>query len=70
VDELILTISDNGRGLPEGHVIAPTSYGLRGMRERVSQLDGQILFDSPPGGGMRVTVILPVAAGNSREGEI
>jgi PAS domain S-box-containing protein len=69
VDEVILTISDNGRGLPEGHVIAPTSYGLRGMRERVAQLDGQILFDSPPGGGMRVTVILPVAAGNSRERE-
>jgi PAS domain S-box-containing protein len=70
VDEVILTISDNGRGLPEGHLIAPTSYGLRGMRERVAQLDGQILFDSPPGGGMRVTVILPVAAGNSREGGI
>src|SRR5665647_155847 len=42
-EEIILTISDNGRGLPEGHVIAQTSYGLRGMHERVAQLDGQIL---------------------------
>ena len=69
-EEVNLSISDNGRGLPEGHVIAQTSYGLRGMRERVAQLDGQIIFDSPPGGGLRVTVILPLAAGHNREGGI
>lgn len=64
-DEIILSISDNGRGLSEGHVIAQTSYGMRGMRERVAQLDGRIIFDSPTGGGLRVTVILPLAAGNN-----
>lgn len=69
-EEINLSISDNGRGLPEGHVIAQTSYGLRGMRERVAQLDGQIRFDSPPGGGLRVMVILPPAAGNNKEKKI
>ena len=68
-EEIILTISDNGSGLPEGHVIAQTSYGLRGMRERVAQLGGQILFDKPPGGGLRLTVILPVTV-QGKEGEI
>ena len=69
-DEIILSISDNGSGLPEKHVIAQTSYGMRSMRERVAQLDGQILFDTPPGGGLRVTVILPATAGQNREGRI
>lgn len=69
-DEVVLSISDNGRGLPKKHIIAQTSYGMRGMRERVAQLDGQIIFDSPPGGGLRVTVILPLAAGQDKEGEI
>ncbi len=69
-DEIILSISDDGRGLPEDHVIAQTSYGLRGMRERVAQLDGQILFNSPQGGGLRVTVILPLVSGHIKEEEI
>jgi PAS domain S-box-containing protein len=66
-NEIVLTISDNGRGLPEKHVIAQTSYGMRVMRERVAQLNGQILFDVPPGGGLRLTVILPLAADDSEE---
>ena len=61
-EEIILSISDNGCGLPEQHVIAQKSYGMRGMRERVAQLEGQIKFDRSPGGGLRVTVILPLAA--------
>jgi PAS domain S-box-containing protein len=66
-NEIVLTISDNGRGLPEKHVIAQTSYGMRVMRERVAQLNGQILFDVPPSGGLRLTVILPLAADDSEE---
>ena len=68
-DEIVLTISDNGRGLPEKHVVAQNSYGMRVMRERVAPLNGQILFDIPPGGGLRLTVILPLAADNSKEEE-
>ncbi|OGS91864.1 MAG: hypothetical protein A2Z95_10270 [Gallionellales bacterium GWA2_60_18] len=67
--ETVLTISDNGCGLPEGHVIAPTSYGMLGMRERAEQLGGRINFYSPPDGGFSVTAILPLSADSKREEE-
>jgi two-component system sensor histidine kinase UhpB len=57
--EIMLSINDNGRGMPENHVATSTSYGLLGMTERVEQLDGMIRFDTTPGGGFGVTVILP-----------
>ncbi|MBL6987354.1 MAG: PAS domain S-box protein [Methylobacter sp.] len=65
----ILTISDNGCGLPEEHIIAPTSYGMLGMRERTEQLGGRINFYSPPGGGFSVTVMLPQTTDNKNEGK-
>ncbi len=59
-NEAVLSISDNGCGLPQEHTVAPTSYGIRGMRERVEQLGGKIGFDSAPGGGLRVTATIPL----------
>jgi PAS domain S-box-containing protein len=65
----ILTISDNGCGLPEGHTISPTSYGMLGMRERTEQLGGRINFYSSSGGGFSVTVMLPQPTDNQNEGK-
>lgn len=65
-EEVTLSISDNGRGAPEGHVVASNSFGLRGMNERVEQLGGNISFNSTLGGGFNVTVILPLPAESKR----
>ena len=62
-EEVALSVSDNGIGLPGGHVIAPDSYGIRGMFERAVQLGGQIKFNNLPGGGLGVAVILPLNIG-------
>jgi signal transduction histidine kinase len=59
---VFLSIGDNGCGIPEGHVIASTSYGMRGMRERIEQLGGEIKFAGTPGHGLRVTINLPLTA--------
>jgi len=55
-----LSIADNGCGIPEEIVIPSTSYGIRGMRERVAQMGGEIKLGNVPAGGFRVSVNLPV----------
>lgn len=58
-DLVKLSVRDNGCGLPEGKTVAPTSFGLRGMRERVAQLGGEIKLLSPSHGGFQIVVTLP-----------
>jgi PAS domain S-box-containing protein len=65
--EIALTVSDNGRGIKEGQDIAHTSYGIRGMRERVEQLGGEIRFACPPTGGLSLIVILSMPDGSVTE---
>ena len=66
-EEVVLSIIDNGRGIPEDHAVSSGSYGIRGMRERAEQLNGKIKLDIPPGGGFSVTVILPLPTDNKEE---
>ena len=60
---LILTISDDGKGMPNG-VLERTSQttsigiGIGGMRERVAQLDGRLEIETG-GGGTIVRAIVP-----------
>jgi signal transduction histidine kinase len=53
-DILILIISDDGVGGAD-----PTGSGLRGLADRAAALDGQLIIDSPPGTGTRLTIRLP-----------
>jgi len=53
-----LQVRDDGRGLPpdaEQH-----GFGLRGLRERASQLGGELHLDSRPGEGTRLSLRLPL----------
>jgi signal transduction histidine kinase len=54
---LHVEIRDDGAG---GAQLSPGG-GLDGLRDRVDALDGRFELDSPPGGGTRVSVEIPLA---------
>jgi signal transduction histidine kinase len=58
-DCLRLQVRDDGVGGAD----PSTGSGLRGLRDRVDALDGNLELDSPPGGGTTVTVEIPVEQG-------
>jgi len=59
--DIAVQVDDDGRGVsllddhPEG-----TGSGIRGMRERATALGGRFEAGPRPGGGFRVTAILPI----------
>ena len=57
----MLSVRDNGRGIPESQVSAPGSLGLIGMRERARSWNGDVAFKGLPGQGTTVTVWIPRA---------
>ncbi len=57
---LIITVTDDGRGLPaERHV----GLGLHSMRERTEELGGTCQVEALPAGGTRVLAHLPLPSG-------
>lgn len=57
--ELVLTVADNGQGMPD-HV--SEGGGLTGMRERAMLIGAALLINSAPGAGVEVTMRLGMGA--------
>ncbi|HEX8752530.1 MAG TPA: GAF domain-containing sensor histidine kinase [Solirubrobacterales bacterium] len=57
--ELRVAVADDGDGFDPAAVAS--GHGLRGMRERVQSLGGEIAVESEPGLGTRVTASLPIS---------
>ena len=56
--QLELTITDNGIGFDESQ--ARRGNGLKNLRRRAADLDGQLQFDSRPGAGTRFHLTIPI----------
>jgi PAS domain S-box-containing protein len=56
--EIVLTVSDNGRGFSAGSA-KPGSFGHLGLRERAYHLGGSLAIDSEPGKGTRIEMRIP-----------
>lgn len=68
-NDIVLEVSDDGRGLSEADLHKPKSFGLRGIRERLKGLGGNMeLLQHQPHG---TTVILraPLASGHTEAGD-
>jgi PAS domain S-box-containing protein len=61
-ENVILTITDDGRGSPATNALRGKSFGLIGMRERARMLGGSVSVRTAGGEGFAVTVTLPLRA--------
>jgi two-component system sensor histidine kinase UhpB len=57
-ERVILTVRDDGRGLPTG--VFRSSHGIRGMRERAMLIGAQLTITGPPTGGTEVRLSIPL----------
>ena len=57
---LMLTVSDNGRGIMEEQVCASTSFGVMGMRERARVFRGEVNIQGIRDEGTMVTARIPI----------
>jgi PAS domain S-box-containing protein len=64
--ELILEVSDDGRGFSEEKLLDHKSLGLLGMRERAAFMGGRVEIRSTPRKGTKVTVTSPVVESRKR----
>lgn len=56
--QLRVEVTDDGIGLEPARI--RSGFGLRGLQERVKELEGTMAISRPPGGGTKVAVRLPV----------
>lgn len=60
--KLILTMEDDGVGMPSKSQARNRGFGLSGMRERVASLGGTVRIHTGSASGTRLRIMLPIAA--------
>jgi signal transduction histidine kinase len=58
-----LTVTDDGIGISDVQADGAASFGLQGIRERISALRGRVDVQGIPGEGTSVAITIPREAG-------
>jgi signal transduction histidine kinase len=61
-DRVHLTVEDDGVGITQKPNPARQTFGMAGMRERISTLGGKMTIVSSPGHGTRIEVSAPISS--------
>ena len=61
-DRVRLTIEDDGVGIPSTPNPARQTFGVSGMRERISTLGGKMTIVSSRGHGTRIEISAPISS--------
>jgi signal transduction histidine kinase/ligand-binding sensor domain-containing protein len=64
--QVVLSVSDDGRGFDPQSAQSPGHFGLTGLRERAAKIGGTLVIRSKPGEGTTVEVTAPARAGAVR----
>lgn len=59
-EQWIAILKDNGVGFDPTLVEAAGHYGLRGMRQRIEKIGGQVQIDSTPGHGTKICLTVDI----------
>jgi signal transduction histidine kinase len=59
MEELRITVIDNGVGMCSESSAPGRGLGLIGMRERIQALNGKFSYDTAPGEGFRIFIHIP-----------
>ena len=59
-DEVVLKVSDNGKGISAEHIDSAKSLGLIGIRERALTFGGDVTISGEQGAGTTVSVNIPL----------
>ena len=57
--KLSLEVADDGQGCDLQSL--SRGFGLRGIKERIKSLEGEVLLESTQGAGMKVSAWIPLA---------
>ena len=64
---ILCIVRDNGVGVPKGGT-APAGLGLRGIRDRLKGLHGELEMTSAPGRGTEMIISIPIALREQSDG--